>query len=152
MMLWRRLSRVRERGNSAREIAQAGFSLVEMLVVLAIIGLLVGLVGPRVLGYLSDSKLKTAKIQIDSTAAALDLFFLDNGRYPTTSENINALVQKPGNLGTWNGPYLRGGIAPKDPWGNPYVYRSPGQHGQYDLYSLGPEGREGANNVTSWAR
>ncbi len=135
---------------SARRSAQAGFSLVEMLVVLAIIGLLVGLVGPRVLGYLADSKIKTARIQIDSTAAALDLFYLDNTRYPTSSEGLNALVQKPGSASTWNGPYLKGGQVPKDPWGNPYLYRSPGQHGSYDLYSLGPDGREGVNNVTNW--
>ena len=132
--------------------SEAGFSLVEMLVVLAIIGLLVGLVGPRVLGYLSDSKIKTARIQIDSTAAALDLYYLDNARYPTTSESLNALVQRPGTASSWNGPYLRGGLLPKDPWGNPYVYRSPGQHGAFDLYSLGPEGREGVNNVTNWTR
>ena len=132
--------------------SQAGFSLVEMLVVLAIVGLLVGLVGPRVLGYLADSKVKTARIQIDSTAAALDLFYLDSSRYPTTSEGLNALVQKPGSASTWNGPYMKGGQVPKDPWGNPYIYRSPGQHGTYDLYSLGPDGREGVNNVTNWTR
>ena len=135
-----------------RRAAQAGFSLVEMLVVLAIVGLLVGLVGPRVLGYLADSKIKTARIQIDSTAAALDLFYLDNSRYPSTSEGLNALVQKPGSASTWNGPYLKGGQVPKDPWGNAYLYRSPGQHGTYDLYSLGPDGREGVNNVTNWTR
>ena len=142
----------RRSDSSEKRISQAGFSLVEMLVVLAIVGLLVGLVGPRVLGYLADSKVKTARIQIDSTAAALDLFYLDNSRYPSTSEGLNALVQKPGSASTWNGPYLKGGQVPKDPWGNSYLYRSPGQHGTYDLYSLGPDGREGVNNVTNWTR
>ena len=131
---------------------QAGFTLVEMLVVLAIIGLIVGLVGPRVLNYLSDSKVKAARIQIDSFASALDLYFLDSGRYPNTNEGMNALMQRPSSASAWNGPYLKGNNVPKDPWGNAYVYKAPGQHGQYDLYSLGPEAREGQANVTSWSR
>ena len=131
---------------------QAGFTLVEMLVVLAIIGLIVGLVGPRVLNYLSDSKVRAARIQIDSFSSALDLYFLDNGRYPSTAEGMGALVQRPASASAWNGPYLKGGLMPKDPWGNAYLYRSPGQHGQYDLYSLGPDGREGTNNIVSWSR
>ena len=90
--------------------------------------------------------------QIDSFSAALDLYFLDNGRYPTTAEGMAALVQRPGTASAWNGPYLKGGQMPRDPWGNNYMYRSPGQHGQYDLYSLGPDGREGVNNVVNWAR
>ena len=138
--------------DKARRRAQAGFTLVEMLVVLAIIGLIVGLVGPRVLGYLSDSKVKAARIQIDSLSSALDLYYLDNGRYPSTNETIGALVQRPQSASAWNGPYLKGGALPKDPWGNAYLYRAPGQHGQYDLYSLGPEAREGTNNIVNWTR
>jgi general secretion pathway protein G len=137
---------------AAERRGEAGFTLVEMLVVLAIIGLIVGLVGPRVLGYLSDSKIKTARIQIDSFASALDLFYLDNGRYPTSSEGMTALMQKPANASAWNGPYLKGATVPNDPWGHPYVYHSPSQHGPYDIVSLGPDGREGADNVTSWSR
>ena len=121
---------------------------------LAIIGLLAGLVGPRVLGHLSDSKVKAARIQIDGFAAALDLFHLDNGRYPTSAEGLAALVQKPDGLAGWNGPYLKKAV-PRDPWGEPYKYRCcPGQHGDYDIWSEGADkapGGEGENaDVLSW--
>src|SRR4029079_2684237 len=96
---------------------EAGFTLVEMLVVITIIALIVGLVGPRVLNYLPESKIKTAKIQIESFGSALDLYFLDIGRYPTSAEGLAALVQRPGSTPLWNGPYLRGGAVPNDPWG-----------------------------------
>jgi general secretion pathway protein G len=133
--------------------AEAGFTLVEMLVVITIIGLIMSLVGPRVLSYLSDSKVKTARIQIQGFSSALDLYYLDNGRYPTSSEGLGALAQKPDGATTWNGPYLNGNSVPKDPWGRSYVYKIPGQHGPYEIVSLGPEGREGdpsmATNLTS---
>jgi general secretion pathway protein G len=125
---------------SARS-AEAGFTLVEMLVVITIIGLIMGLVGPRVLSYLSDSKVKTAKIQIQGFSSALDLFYLDSGRYPTSNEGLSALTQKPSGATTWNGPYLNGGSVPNDPWGRPYVYKVPGQHGPYEVVSLGPDGQ-----------
>jgi general secretion pathway protein G len=140
----------------ARRKAQSGFTLVEMLVVITIIGLIMALVGPRVLNYLSESKAKAAKIQIESLGSALDLFYLDTGRYPTTSEGLAALVQAPGNITAWNGPYVKGGVVPADPWGNPYLYRSPGQHGPYDIVSYGADGQEGgtgvASDITSWIR
>ncbi len=135
---------------------EGGFTLVEILVVITIIGLIMGLVGPRVLNYLSEAKAKAAKIQIASFSSALDLYFLDSGRYPTSSEGLAALVQRPGNAVTWNGPYLKGNVVPTDPWGNPYVYRLPGQHGTYDIISYGADGQEGgtgaAADVTSWER
>jgi general secretion pathway protein G len=134
---------------------QLGFTLVEMLVVISIIGLIMALVGPRVLNYLSESKTKTAKIQIESFSSSLDLFFLDLGRFPTSSEGLGALMQRPGNFATWNGPYLKGTTVPLDPWGHPYVYRAPGQHGAYDIVSYGADGQEGgtgaAGDVTSWS-
>src|SRR5262245_38710590 len=102
---------------------ERGFTLVEILVVITIIGLIMGLVGPRVLNYLSDAKAKAAKIQIESFASALDLYFLDTGRYPSGSEGLAVLIQRPGTVANWNGPYLKGGVVPADPWGNPYVYR-----------------------------
>lgn len=141
---------------SRRRKTEGGYTLVELLVVITIIGLIVALVGPRVLGYLGDSKVKTAKIQIQGFSSALDLFYLDAGRYPSSSEGLNALVQRPGNVSTWNGPYLKGGTVPLDPWGKAYIYRAPGQHGPFDIVSLGSDGQEGgtgnAADITSWAR
>ena len=139
-----------------RRHGERGFTLVEILVVITIIGLIMGLVGPRVLNYLTESKAKAAKIQIESFSSALDLYFLDNGRYPSSSEGLTALVQRPGSVMSWNGPYLKGSIVPNDPWGNPYLYRSPGQHGTYDIMSYGADGQEGgtgtASDIVSWMR
>jgi len=124
--------------------ADPGFTLIELLVVLTIIGLIVGLVGPRVLGYLAESRTKTAKLQIESFSSSLDLFYLDTGRYPTTSEGLNALAERPPDATVWNGPYLKGGRVPLDPWGNPYQYRSPvDQTPPYEILSFGSDGREG---------
>jgi general secretion pathway protein G len=143
------------RRRSARH-GERGFTLVEILVVITIIGLIMGLVGPRVLNYLTESKAKAAKIQIESFSSALDLYFLDNGRYPSSSEGLTALVQRPGSTMTWNGPYLKGAVVPNDPWGNPYQYRAPGQHGTYDIVSYGADGQEGgagsATDIVSWSR
>jgi general secretion pathway protein G len=144
------------RRRRAAHRGERGFTLVEILVVITIIGLIMGLVGPRVLNYLSESKAKAAKIQIESFSSALDLFFLDNGRYPSSSEGLTALVQRPGSTMSWNGPYLKGAVVPNDPWGNAYVYRSPGQHGTYDIISHGADGQEGGTgagaDIASWTR
>jgi general secretion pathway protein G len=136
--------------------SERGYTLVEMLVVLAIIGLIVGMVGPRVLGQLSDSKAKTARIQIEAFTAALDIYYLDTGHYPTSNEGLAALMQKPAGTANWNGPYLKSNAVPNDPWGRPYIYAHPGQHGTYDLMSLGSEGREGVTDaatvIANWQR
>jgi len=126
-----------------------GFTLVEMLVVITIIGLIMGLIGPRVLNYLSDSKVKAARIQIQSFASALDLYYLDTGRYPSGSEGLDALVRQTGGLTSWNGPYLKGGAVPLDPWGKAYVYRSPGEHANYDIISYGSDGQEGGTGTAA---
>lgn len=132
----------------------AGFTLLELLVVLVILGLLASLVGPQVLKQVGGSKTKTAALQIEEFATALDLFHLEVGRYPTTQEGLEALIHKPANARFWNGPYLGKKVIRDDPWGNPYVYESPGQHGGYDLYSLGADGRDGGEgenaDVVSW--
>ena len=133
---------------------RGGFTLIELLVVLAILALLAGLVGPQVMNALSDSKTKTAKLQIEDFGAGLDLFTLDVGRYPTTEEGLQALVSDVGGIKKWNGPYLKKSLIPQDPWGNDYQYRYPGEHGTYDLFSLGVDNSEGgegeAQDVVSW--
>lgn len=123
----------------------AGFTLIEMLVVLVIIGLIMGLVGPRVLSYLTDARVKAAKLQIEAFSSALDLYYLDTGHYPTSSEGLQALVRRPGNADVWNGPYLKGGAVPADPWKNDYIYRAPGQGAPFEIMSLGSDGREGGS-------
>lgn len=152
----RSLTARRPARSARRRRAEAGYTLVELLVVITIIGLIVALVGPRVLNYLGDSKVKTAKIQIQGFSSALDLFYLDAGRYPSSAEGLNALVQRPGSVATWNGPYLKGGVVPADPWSKAYVYRAPGATGPFDIVSLGADGQEGgtgnAADITSAAR
>jgi general secretion pathway protein G len=128
---------------------EEGFTLVEMLVVITIIGLIMGLIGPRVLNYLSESKVKAAKIQIQSFASALDLFYLDAGRFPSSAEGLAALVGRTPGLAAWNGPYLKGGTVPNDPWNNAYIYRSPGEHGPYDIVSYGSDGQEGGTGTAA---
>jgi general secretion pathway protein G len=128
---------------------EQGFTLVEMLVVITIIGLIMGLIGPRVLNYLSESKVKAAKIQLQSFAGALDLFYLDAGRFPSTAEGLAALVQRTPGVAAWNGPYLKGGNVPNDPWSHAYVYRAPADRGPYDIMSYGSDGQEGGSGVAS---
>ncbi|ABD88552.1 type II secretion system major pseudopilin GspG [Rhodopseudomonas palustris] len=135
-------------GRRART-GQAGFTLVEMLVVITIIGMIMGLVGPRVLNYLSESRVKAAKIQIQSFSSAMDLFYLDAGRFPTSSEGLAALVHPVSGTSAWNGPYLKGATVPNDPWGNAYAYRQPAEHGPYEIRSFGSDGQEGGTGTAS---
>jgi general secretion pathway protein G len=130
---------------AARRDRAGGFTLVELLVVLVILGLVMGLVGPRVLNYLTSSRERAASLQISSFKSALDLFFLDTGRYPTASEGLGALVTRPSSVQSWNGPYLQQAGVPADPWGNPYRYVVPGQNAPYRIVSNGADGQEGGS-------
>ena len=131
-----------------------GFTLVDLLVVLAILGLLAGLVGPRVLNQLGGAKSKTANVQIKDFEQALELYKLDVGRFPSSDEGLSALVAKPASATGWNGPYLKRKDIPTDPWGRAYQYAAPGQHGEVDIYSYGADGSaggEGENaDVGNW--
>ena len=132
-----------------------GFTLVELLVVLVILGLLAALAAPRVIKYLGGAKVDTARIQIQRLSSVLDLYLLEVGNYPTQGQGLLALVEAPPGVERWNGPYLKNKRAAlDDPWGTPYVYRFPGEHGDFDLYSLGADGKEGgegdARDITDW--
>jgi general secretion pathway protein G len=130
-----------------------GFTLLELLVVMVIIGLLASYVAPRYFSQIGKSEAGIAKAQLDAFDKALSQYRLDMGRYPNTEQGLAALVKRPTNEARWNGPYLAKDI-PQDPWGRPYVYRSPGEHGEYDLFTLGRDGQPGgsgdAADVTSW--
>ena len=123
--------------------SQIGFTLVELLVVISILALLAGVVGPQVMKRLGESKSKTAKIQIEDLSAALDMYRLDVGRYPSGDQGLTALVEQPSDTSSWSGPYLRKQKVPKDPWQNEYRYASPGEHGKFDLSTLGADNSEG---------
>jgi general secretion pathway protein G len=130
-----------------------GFTLLELLVVMVIIGLLAGYVGPKYFEQIGKSETKTAKAQIDALGKALDQFRIDTGSYPTTEQGLEALNKNPSNNPKWAGPYLKKSV-PNDPWDKPYLYKSPGEHSDYDLYSLGKDGQQGgtkeAEDVTNW--
>lgn len=134
---------------------ERGFSLIEVLVAVALIALLVGVVAPRAIGWLSSGQTKTTQIQINSLATALATFRLEIGRYPTTAEGLDALVKAPAGVSGWNGPYVQAKTIPKDPWDRPYLYRQPPQKAvDFDLYSLGADGLPGGDNanadITNW--
>jgi general secretion pathway protein G len=132
---------------------QGGFSLLELLVVMVIIGLLAGYVGPKYFAQIGKSEIKAAKAQIDALGKSLDQYRLDTGHYPTTEQGLSALVTKPANENKWEGPYLTKAL-PADPWGKPYVYKNPGEHGDYDLLSYGKDGQVGgsgeAADIVNW--
>lgn len=130
-----------------------GFTLLELLVVMVIIGLLAGYVAPKYFGQVGKSEVKVARAQIDAFDKALDQYRLDTGHYPSTAQGMSALMTKPGNEAKWGGPYLKKNV-PSDPWGNAYQYRQPGEHGEYDLYSYGKDGQPGgsdeAADINNW--
>lgn len=132
---------------------ERGFTLLELLVVMVIIGLLAGYVGPRYFAQIGKSEVKVARAQIDALEKSLDQFRLDTGHYPTSEQGLAVLVTRPANEPRWDGPYLKKGV-PADPWSRPYIYRSPGTHGEYDLLSYGKDGQLGgtgeAADITNW--
>lgn len=132
----------------------AGFTLIELLVVVVILGLLVGVVAPKYFNQIGKSNVTVARAQIDALSKALDTYRLDVGSYPATDLGLQALVVKPDGVDRWQGPYLQKQAVPADPWGRPYRYKSPGDHGDYDLFTLGADGQPGGDgenvDVTSW--
>jgi len=141
-------------GQNRRELPARGFTLIELLVVLVILGLLAGLVGPRVMKHVGDSKTRAAALQIEELSAALDIYRLEIGHYPSSSQGLQALVQAPDDQPDWNGPYLRKQTVPKDPWNHEFHYRSPGEHGEFDLFSFGADNAAGGEaenaDLVSW--
>jgi general secretion pathway protein G len=134
--------------------AVRGMTLIEILVVLVIIAVVAGIVGGNFLGKGEEAKRKAAKIEIDQIGQTLDLYKLETGRYPTTQEGMQALITAPAGVSNWNGPYWKKSTLPKDPWGTEYKYAAPGQHGAYDITSLGADAREGGEgpnrDINSW--
>jgi general secretion pathway protein G len=133
---------------------QDGFTLIELLVVLVILGLLASVAAPQLIKFIGGAKADTAKVQIERLSGVIDLYRLEVGSYPSEQQGLKALVEAPSGVATWNGPYLKKADALVDPWGRPYVYRFPGRHGDYDLYTLGADGRDGGEgenqDVASW--
>jgi general secretion pathway protein G len=133
---------------------ESGFTLLELLVVLAIMGMLAAIIAPQVIKYLGTSRTKTAQVQIQNVMAALELYRLDVGRYPTGQEGLQSLVTAPPSAPNWNGPYLKKDSALKDPWGAAYIYQVPGQHGEVDVFTLGQDQKPGGTgedqDVGSW--
>lgn len=132
-----------------RRNGERGYSLLELLVVLAILGLIIAIAAPRVIGYFEASKAKAAKIQIANISAALDLYYLANGAYPSEQLGLKALVERPEGVTTWDGPYLNRADGIIDPWSRPYLYKQPGVHGKFDVSSLGADGKEGGTGEDS---
>ena len=132
---------------------QTGFTLLELLVVIVIIGLLAGYVAPRYFAQVGKSEIKVAQAQIEGLGKALDQYRLDTGHYPSTEQGLAALMERPSSEAKWDGPYLKKALPP-DPWGKPYMYRSPGEHGEFDIYSYGKDGQAGGSgenvDIVSW--
>lgn len=130
-----------------------GFTLLELLVVMVIIGMLAGFVGPKFFAQIGKSASKTAKAQLDALEKSLDQYRLDNGGYPTTEQGLASLNERPANAPKWQGPYLKKAL-PMDPWGKPYIYKAPGDHGEFDLQSLGKDGQAGGSgedeDIVNW--
>lgn len=146
--------RAAKAAGARRRAGRCGYTLMELLVVLVILGLIAALVAPQVIGYLGGARHDAARLQIDRLSGVLDLYYLETGGYPSTEQGLAALVERPDGATAWNGPYIRKADALTDPWGNPYLYKAPGEHGEYDLSSLGADGQPGGEgedaDITNW--
>jgi len=135
-------------------LRSGGFTLLELLIVMIIIGLLAALIGPKMIGRVGESRQTVAKQQIEGFSSALEMYKLDTTKYPTQEQGLDALVTEPQGIMNWKGPYLKKKFIPKDPWGNNYVYIYPGEHGDYDILSYGADGNSGGDgedkDVASW--
>lgn len=145
---------VKTQRKTRRRCGESGFTLLELLVVLAILGLLIGIAVPQVMKSFSKAKTDTVRIQLDALASNIEFYRLDVGDYPSQSAGLNALVTRPADAAVWNGPYVTKVRSLTDPWGRPYQYRYPGEHGAFDIFSLGSDGRTGgegeAQDVGNW--
>ena len=150
-MTWKLTAMVTKRRYCRR---QAGFTLVELLVVLIILGLIAAFAAPQVIKYIGGAKSDSAKIQVERLSGVLDLYRLQVGRYPSDDEGLDAMMDQPADAPNWDGPYLKKADALIDPWGRPYLYRFPGEYGDFDLYTLGADGQDGGEgenrDLTSW--
>jgi general secretion pathway protein G len=136
-----------------RSSARAAFSLIELLLVLVILAILIGVVATRFTGRARQAQVTRSQLDISNLSGQLNQFEIDNSRYPSSEEGLMALIQQPANAANWR-PYLDKNVLPTDPWGNPYIYRYPGVNNPngFDLYSFGPDGREGSDDITNWAQ
>lgn len=154
MSLFSRGSRLTFTARKSRRCAAKGFSLIELLVVIVILGLIASIVAPNLMGKIGGAKVKTARVQIEDLSAAMELYFLDVGRYPTTELGLNALIAKPENNDLWNGPYLRKNRIPLDPWGGQYHYQAPGGFAPFEIWSFGADKKPGGEgddaDIESW--
>lgn len=144
----------RQKNDQQQSCSEGGFTLVELLVVLGIIAMLAALVAPQVIRYLGQARVDTASAQLKNIESALELYYLDNGQYPSNEEGLSALVDQPTSAKGWRGPYLKRKDGLKDPWGRSFAYRFPGENGAYDVFCLGRDGQQGGDgedrDLTSW--
>ena len=135
----------RSNSSSKRTDSISGFTLIELLIVMVIIGLLAAFIVPKLIGRVGESKLTAAKAQIELLSTAIEVYKLDTGKYPSKVTGLQSLNSKPGDVQNWKGPYMKKNKVPKDPWGTEYIYKFPGEHGDYDLFSYGADGTEGGS-------
>lgn len=151
----KKMNTLRMKRNVKRRVSNAsGFTLIELLIVMVILGLLAAFIVPKLIGRVGESKQKAAKVQMELLSTALEVYKLDTGKYPSQDAGLNALIAKPDDVNNWKGPYLKKDKVPKDPWGIDFIYKHPGEHGDYDIVSYGADENEGGTDesadIVSW--